>query len=799
MKKFIILLISIFIIHPQQSLNGCSEGFTPEQCRVYLFNQSILGKNELMPLFYSAEYFYNESWSWYNNQLPENEVSYSKIEQINAQEWKEHTKYKGTLNDIVNVIYRTDIDSMTICNQSFLKKHPFARYLKQKYNAEYQYLIYAKNCEYIYNETDIWELENNDDMRLTDVYNAGNVALKKTKNDFLKLRYAYQLLKINFYHPTIGESVLNIFDTYFKKSQTKTWLFESAKFYYYQTNDLKAEEEQYHLTLSFDKSVDKKFRCVQLFDQKNYLNISKYCQNNHEKAIVHVMHEMQNWGRSLTNLKTIYQLDPSNEYLPFLISREINKLEDWLLTPELTYSEPSIFQYHSEISKSIKINLLSGKKYANDLYSFLNTIIKHQITSNKTQFHVLASNLCILLKDKQKGNLHLKIAEENNTDQKLKYQIMYNKIVLHFDGKSLLTDSLKKQILNLVTYNNQHPDLLINQDVALSQLYLYIGSRLITAGDVANGTLFCSKTTRPYLNQFDWYAQNYYLLLLEKAKPNHFDSIISLIDKPNKTDFDNFILNRKDFAKMEMTYYPYDDTISINKNKVLDYKSMYYVQQDMLDSALSCVNKIDADYWNHYPYNLFKCFPFFTGNSKDYSSNNDFCPYNKRQYLQRMLDLKYLIDNKIGDIAKHYYVLANGYFNMSYHGNYWIMNMPYKYSNEVDYYYYRLTSDSKTFLENYYGSKLAEVNYLKAYQFTSDTTLAALAIHKAGLCNENLQEINWRLTAKYDNEKYEWKNEPKIKHETYKQLFINKYKEKDFYTDFVSNCYHYQHINRNYY
>jgi hypothetical protein len=782
-------------------MNGCGFSLMPEDYRVYLFNQSVLGMNELMPFFYSSEYFFNQSYNWDDTQNGDKNM-FNNTELVNADEWKQHTHYKGSLQSISAVIYHLDYKHITFHSDSILKQYPFLKHLLKSYKKEYEYLLYAKKCELIYEETDPWGLLPDDNKYILSLADEGNSKLKNHLKPFLQLRYAYQLTKISFYHPGIGRSsVQEIYDQFIKPVNLNSWLKASARFYVNETNYINEEERQYRLSLSFDESIDKKFRCVQLFDRKHYLQIMKRAKNNQERANIYVMYELQNPGRSLVNLKKIYKLDSDNEYLDFLLAREINKIEDWLLTPELTTFQPSIIEYqydNDSLAKLIDIKSLSNKTYVNELKKLVNDIIKTCKPEKVAHYHLLASNVCLLLKQKHEGYDHLIRAESCNPSLLATYQILFNKIALQMDGNTSLTDTLKKQILNFDTFHKKNPNLLIRQQSSLSQLYLFIGCRLINAGDVANGILFCSKTNRPLGEIGYWKTKSYLELLLEKAKPKHYDEIISLIDKPHKTTFEHFLLKRTDFTHYT-DFYSVNDTTRISKNVVLDYKSMYYVQQDMLDSALQCVNKIDAGYWNQYPYNLFKCFPFISGNSTDYQSNNDFYSYNKRQYLQRMVDVKYLIENNIGDVSKHYFALANGYFNMSYHGNYWIMNMPYKLSDEVNNSYYAISNTNKQFLDNYYGCKQAERYFLKAFEYAKDTALAAVCISKAGLCNENLQQINWRLTAKYDYKAYKWRNELKIKPDTYKQLFIHKYKDNDFYEDYVSNCYYLEHVNSYYY
>ncbi len=801
MKKCIILFISILLLAQVKVTNGCGWSLLPEEYRVFLLNHSALGKSGLTPLFYSPEFFYDEFYNWYY-QPEKTDKYYDLTEQTNALEWKQHTKYKGPVEDVVSVIYRVDANSLITHPDSVLKQHPFLKHLFSHYKKEYQYLVYARKCELIYEEKDPWGLQPNNFKYLEELVAEGNEQLDRKLNEFLKLRYAYQLLKISYYNPGFGKSVEELYGQYIKNSAQKTWLKASANFYVHETIATNPEERQYLLTLSFDESIDKKFRCVQLFDRKHYLQTLKHARNNHERANIHVMHELQNPARSLNMLKKIAELDPENDYLPFLIAREINKIEDWLLTPELTGYGPSIseYQYGDAAQQVFNIKALSNKKYVGDLYAFIIKSIKETSPGREAELQVLASNICILLHQKEKGLQHLLAAQNSNNPLPLNYQIRFNKIALQMDGKTFLTPELQQEILEFHNFNKQHPNLLLRQKATIAQLYLLIGCRLIEAGDVSNGVLFCSKTSRPFGEISYWKNKSYLELLLEKAKPQHFDAIVTLIDKPHKSPFEVFLLNRND-PQNYREYYEYEiyDTIAVNKNTILDYKSMYYVQHDQLDSALQCVSKIDASYWDQYPYTLFKCFPFISGNSTTYTSNNDFYPYNKRQYLQRMLDVKCLIENKVGDLSKHYFVLANGYFNMSNHGNYWIMNMPYKLSDEVENYYYDFSNTSKQFLENYYGCKKAEEYFLKAFETTKDTAFAALCISKANLCNQNRQQLTWRLTNTFNEKEYDWKNELKIIPSRYKQLFLSRYKNKDFYDDFVSNCYHYKHTNSYYY
>ena len=233
-------------------------------------------------------------------------------------------------------------------------------------------------------------------------------------------------------------------------------------------------------------------------------------------------------------------------------------------------------------------------------------------------------------------------------DVKLKFQWKLNTVLVKFIGNQKMTPETEKLLLDFEDYNLKNQDVFINQQTMMHQLYLFIGKKLVHHGDVAKGIFILSKTNRVLGTIGYWSVKDFYEELLEHAKPKDYDEILAILTTQKKSTFQTFLTNKKtlirkeleeDFTEDQWTY----DTAQINKNKILDFKSMYYIRRDELDSALLCINQIPETYWNEWPYQLFKCFPFTVHSGTDYQSNNDFFTYNKRKFLQRMCNIKYLI------------------------------------------------------------------------------------------------------------------------------------------------------------
>jgi hypothetical protein len=800
-KHFILLGNIILLLLPVNYIIGCGFSLYAEDYRFYLLQPDVAQHREITPFFYTANKFYDEYGISYSSQ--------SKMREVNSKEWQTYSKYKGSWKDISNMMY--DIPAELFVNRidSITAKQPFLQLLKKTNKAGYSYFNYARQCELMINTEDKWGFEKYklDTTLANNCLKQGLKQYKQTNSDFLKIRLAYQLLKLRYYNGFGDSSCLSIYENQIKNVSINSWIKESARFYCLEDLATSPSDYQYQLSLTFDNSIDKRFRCVQLFNQKNTVACLLKTKNNHEKATLYIMSELQNPSRSLDAIKHIYDLDNMHKDLSMLLIREINKLEDWIYTPELTGQSPSIFEnmYDETLEKILHKNNLADKNYLQAVYNFVQKIIEDGKRNDLAFLHIVSNHISLLKNDVTRAEWHLKQASRYPLDNQLQFQLHLNTVLVRFISNQKMTPETEQLLLDFEIYNKQHPDIFINQQTMMHQLYLFVGKKLLHNGDVAKGICMLSKTNRVIGTIGYWSVSDFYDELLEHAKPKDYDDVLTLLSKQKKSTFESYLSDRH-YLKNVVSDERYIegqwsiDTFQLNKNKILDFKSIYYIRHDKLDSALLCVNQIPECYWNEWPYQLFQCFPFRVCNSTDYQSNHDFYVYNKRRFLQRMCNLKLLIDNHYGDIAKYEFILATGYFNMSYHGNYWIMNNRHKLSDEVSNEGYLLDKANTQFYENYYGCKLAQTHYLNALRNTKNKEFGALCVARANDCNVNLQEIHWRLNNMYDEKKYDWLTEFLPNYDKFITLFTEMFpNETGFYDDYVSNCYYNNHLDKKYY
>jgi hypothetical protein len=110
--------------------------------------------------------------------------------------------------------------------------------------------------------------------------------------------------------------------------------------------------------------------------------------------------------------------------------------------------------------------------------------------------------------------------------------------------------------------------------------------------------------------------------------------------------------------------------------------------------------------------------------------------YNKRTIVERMIALKKEADRNPSKRALNHYLLGNAYYNMSWHGKYWIMSRIAWSIHEMS--QWRDREVPGPWDDDYFGNARAKAHYLLAIRAAKDPVLKAMAVDMAGAC-----EWNW--------------------------------------------------------
>lgn len=338
MKKIILtfILVTNFI----QQINACAY-WDPEEEYFNLFVQELIHEDEYYPFlfthypgFYGKDYYYGEkketpklldenieSWvKYFNNELTYEETNalIKIIRRKHIRNWK-----KGTLSHV-------------------LSKQKGANFYK-KYREGFDYLAYAKYLEpymsirYVPNE-DSWSYYNRDEKELDasdldydKVLKVLTVSYGLTENEDIRLRYGYQIVRLNHYTRRYKEAV-DAFNKYVKP------LKRDVPIFWYAVNQcagavrgLGFEEDANQMFFSvFIHSRNKKtnaFSSIKFGSEGKFQKILENATNKEEINMAYFLLAYDNYNNPIPMMEKMIENDAESAILKVLTARAINQME----------------------------------------------------------------------------------------------------------------------------------------------------------------------------------------------------------------------------------------------------------------------------------------------------------------------------------------------------------------------------------------------------------------------------------------------------------------------------------------
>jgi hypothetical protein len=511
------------------------------QYRVFLLRPEVAGFHELSPYYFTT------------NALFESEITYDASQRPgqrrNVAEWQAYVGVAVPLKDIEEALY--GLDPMTFWDDfdRLRNENAFVKHLAERDTLALAYLRYARRCEKLVNYDDPWRLDGWDMDGIARAQAFGHALWAKAPSDFLKGRIGYQLIRLEYYGGWLSADTLQALYSKRVMPYAKTsWIDASAR-YYVAERMADGPVRLYALSRVFDEGLDKRSRIVSLFPKDSLDAILALARTDHERAVIAVLSAIHRRGRALKQLEGIQSLDPTNSFLPFLLVREVNKVEDWLMTPVLTeYLPASRSEWWSlkydeprppQIARSVDL------AYAQELHRFLHTALKDCAPEQRATLELIAAHLSFVTGNLDDAEEHLAQAEGLPVKQRshLAAQLAMERVLLHFARTPKLDAAIEQAIMTVDRALDTGDDVLAGR-VMRDQLHLYIARRLMENGDVARGIYMLSHTDRAYGDTY-WNTKTPYLELLEKGSPADIDRMIALLDKPHKTPFESWLTGGK--------------------------------------------------------------------------------------------------------------------------------------------------------------------------------------------------------------------------------------------------------------
>jgi hypothetical protein len=735
--KNIIIYLSInffFITNSLKSL-ACAEFWPDEYMRIVLFRAEVPQIQRLQEFYYTQE-LYNHAY-YNNNNYDRN---------LNIQEWQTALGPSIATSDIEFVLYKTDPDFFirSYENNSLMEDfsgNTFIRHLSEKKNIEYlAYLKLAKQIEFLnfLRTSDPWNNQEYNYDNFSNKYDTSFIIqcrnkIEQSSNEFLKMRYAYQYIRI-----TNSAEAIETYERYFEKNPTKSIIKVWALFFKAIALDRsnKHSEASYLYSRVFELSDEKKHYCYNAMakDADSIGAVMQFAKTATEKGNILALSILNYPGRCMDKLEKIFNMSPNNDFLYILIMREINKVEDWLYSE----NESKYFESKYEIDKWLKkqkINKHHDSLYLMQFHHFLISCYHSKNSINKDFLAVAIAHLYFLNKDNSNGLAFLNKISGNANKAILKQ--------VHID---MLLFLINKG--NLDNKKNKHEiakQLLYLEGFARESFYYYKSifsitkklSSLYKNKHIVLYGLFKLKSDL-YLEKYDalkndhciYFPEDNYLYdkiryFDNTASIKDMDEILGLIRKKKKSVFEKYIC---------------ENTIG-NENIYKDLKGTIAFRSSDLKLAYKTFVEIPDSFWQEY------------GSYKRYLNENPFIPkcltkkrnfsypFNKTIFVKQLIDLIEEAKQNPQKSAENYLKLGHAFYNCSYYGNSWMMMSYNQYisdgSGYGDYEYFNNSqvNSNKSYSNNFYNNTTAIKYYKSAISATNNNELKAEAYYMLAECN----------------------------------------------------------------
>jgi len=655
--KFLIAIPTILLFWAV--VISCYWGPYAEDLRVYLFHPATDISGDLYPFFYSTQ-TYNENWNMDTSTIPDE----------NIDEWYNYFHQKYEKEDIKNLIYNTKLENLEILadrnDYYYCYYNNFSTQLQelQRYNVS-DYFVFAKKVEILLGEADPWYGDNYDVPALEKLIIEGKKKVEETDDFMLKQRYAYQVIVIMRYL-TMPDEVVKYYKQIFSKipqkeqSIIKYWALSHTASCMYEDK----KEQQLAFLEVFINSPAKKITSYQSIDKK-YLDSIKNELLPEERNNFLILQELQNSGKSLTALKEISKIDINSENFNTLLIREVNKIEDWILTPKYTKHQPAIKFWQNWMSDSITTNNYKEDiKYLGEYINFMESNLKTERVENKALWELILSHLYYIYETPQMAVIHLNKAEKLVKTTTEVNQLRTTRILVSLISSQKFDNKLEQKIWDDISwllidknYDQEKERNFTNLMFALQKNYhnkkIYDKSALFMAYELNRDNDY------DWNNHTRWWNYSDVFFYLDRyATIEQVENFMQIVENPNKTILEKFLLVNLKYKKYD--YIELMGTMALRKNDFETAKKYY--------------SQIPENYWkltnyeyyiNRNPFVFYKYPQLNEDDMKfDYKNKFEFV-----EYLQEKINkFEASKGEKKSQLAME---IGNAYYNMSFHGKNW--------------------------------------------------------------------------------------------------------------------------------
>lgn len=702
---------------------------------------------------------------------------------LNIKEWKRFFNDKYDEEHLKKIIYRQrDFKGYLEELKNLQSKKQKNIEIDQNEKEFIKYLKYSLNLESYLSSLieDPWGYDpivKDPDLQNKMINDANNLILS-VKNNFIKERLNYQLIKLYRYYGSYDKAI-KIFENNFKgkNSFISYWAMDQYAGVLRYLNRIK--ESNYYFSKVYIKCPSKRASAYLSIDIKNeamFNDVKEMGVSENELISMHFIRGMNGKNLGYYDLNEIIKINPKSDFARILMSREINRLETLLLYKSENYYPV----YENKIVEKLEDPEIK-KIYINNLISLNEKLLNEGV--NNQFWNLSCSYLYFLKSNYEKSNQILNKIKTIDNQYKKQFNII--KLLLFIKSKTQLTIEDENEIGN--------------------QLY-----------KINNGKVYYEF----YESEFSFNLNEYIFKELTKIKSTKENKFLSLIysgnnifsdlyirdsDQISLKDIDDILKDLKKIKKTKLVeyasscYFPKSEFEDI-KFFLLEFRAVLLMRDpNKLDESLNELKKIPNSFLSIIPnsktainpFTFYTKEPSFSDYGYEYENSiPDEMKFTRLKVVKAMI--KSYNNAKLYNKAEDYFKLGLAYYNMSYYGMSWSLMG-----------YYRTSS----YPNIVYDMSVPRSLFIKAINLSSlNKELSAKAHFMISRCDQNIycksygriMENRTDYYGKYQPHFYNFQND--IKQGGFRnhfEILKNEYNDTKFYNEIIKECKYFEYyVNR---
>nr|WP_293833292.1 hypothetical protein [uncultured Arsenicibacter sp.] len=633
-----------------------------------------------------------------------------------------------------------------------------SRYLQTNNAPAHAYLTFLHDTQQAAPASeDPWTPANADTTRLTALLEQAKTAYASAADPFLKERYGFQAVKLA---DQIGDPAQSqtLYDQFIKPLAKKSYVSDWALCRRAGASLALGDTARaiYEFAQVFDRCPSRRreaeasLRIHGLHFTEKALGLA---QTDQEKAAVYALCAIQPKQDALSFLEEIVKLTPQNPLIELIFAREINRNEYYFFAegnPVYAYDESSRNDSIAFVKRRTETDSYIDKLKTFALDAAGNKQLSQQNAGSPAFFLTAAAYLDYLRKDYASARKTLEQAEQTPTsNEALKKQIVLQQMLLLAAQTDKITPEVESKLIGYLERFGKSTSFRLNnafvrtcqqfagrykgsatgESSSWGWLTSCMGSKKADASDadVAKAFLLTMLTTHELATDQGYFMNNTDQLIIEDStSAATAQKVVAFATQPSATDFDKRLLKLTGF----------------DNDYLYAFLGRRLMAAQQYNAAAEAFARVSEKTWKDEAFTLYFDTNPFTINLPDEKTGN---PYTPVTFARRMAELETQAKQASGDrAAELYYQLGCGAYNLSWHGNAWLLVHRYRSSAEPNVYIYmpyggqtdrigleRLADD------NYYTTAAAQRYFAQSAKAAQNPELAARSLYMTARCEEH--------------------------------------------------------------